>query len=152
MTSLAQGKRSDTLGKPPPPITPRPARAKVNITHSVSALCTYMAQTTQHIISRAPLRLPWAMNFCPFRACPLKRALIERFSACEKIDLRSVGELFSTRMATQHPTFHIQHPTFNISHSTFHILNTPPPNLHGFSRCAPPRVPIRHSRRVIATA
>ena len=29
--------------------------------------------------------LPWAMNFCPFGALPLKRALIERFSACEKI-------------------------------------------------------------------
>ena len=25
------------------------------------------------------------MNFCPFGACPLKRALIEGFSACEKI-------------------------------------------------------------------
>ena len=35
---IAQGKRSDTLGKPPHPITPRPARAKVNITRSVSAL------------------------------------------------------------------------------------------------------------------
>ena len=85
MASSAQGKRSDTLGEPPHPITSRPVREKVNITHSVSVLCTYMAQTTQHIIPRAPLRLPWAMNFCPFGAFPLKRALIERFSACEKI-------------------------------------------------------------------
>ena len=38
------------------------------------------------------LRLPWAMNFCPFRACPLKRALIERFSACEKsVAIRCAG-------------------------------------------------------------
>ena len=81
---IAQGKRSDTLGKPPHPITLRPARAKVNITHSVSVLCTYRAQTTQHIIPRAPLRLPLGYELLPLGACPLKRALIERFSACEK--------------------------------------------------------------------
>ena len=34
---IAQGKRSDTLGKPPHHITLRPVRAKVNITRSVSA-------------------------------------------------------------------------------------------------------------------
>ena len=38
MTSIAQGKRSDTLGKPPHHITPRPARAKANITRYVSVL------------------------------------------------------------------------------------------------------------------
>ena len=43
-----------------------------------------------------------------------------------------------------HPTFHIQHS--NIPHLTLHNLNTPPPNLHCFSRRAPPRVQIRHSR------
>ena len=43
-------------------------------------------------LPRVSLRLPWAMNFCPFRACPLKRALIERFSACEKsVAIRCAG-------------------------------------------------------------
>ena len=46
---IAQGKRSDTLGKPPHPITPRPARAKVNITHSVSVFLHLQgASSTTH--------------------------------------------------------------------------------------------------------
>ena len=58
MTSIAQGKRSDTLGKPPHHITPRPARAKVNITRSVSALlplqgASYTAHYTQGVASLA---------------------------------------------------------------------------------------------------
>ena len=49
MTSLAQGKRSDILGKPPHPITSRPARAKVNITRSASALFPlHGASSTAH--------------------------------------------------------------------------------------------------------
>lgn len=43
------------------------------------------------------------------------------------------------------------HSTSHISHPTLHILNTPPPNLHVFARCAPPRVQIRHSQRIFAT-
>ena len=50
-----------------------------------------------------------------------------------------------------HPTSHISHLTSHISHPTLHILNTPPPNLHVFARCAPPRVQIRHSQRIFAT-
>ena len=73
MASLAQGKRSDTLGKPPHPITPRPARAKVNITCSVSALLPLQgASCTRHIFypgRRFACR--WAMHFCPFGACPI---------------------------------------------------------------------------------
>ena len=58
MTSIAQGKRSNTLGKPPHPITPRPARAKVNITRYDSALlplqgASYTAHYTQGAASLA---------------------------------------------------------------------------------------------------
>ncbi len=57
----------------------------------------------------------------------------------------SAGEIFLCRMA---------HSPFRRSHAKdiFHILNTPPPNLHGFSPRASPRVQIRHSQRIIATA
>ena len=53
---IAQGKRSDTLGKPPHPITLRPVRAKANITRSVSALlplqgASYTAHYTQGVAS-----------------------------------------------------------------------------------------------------
>ena len=55
---IAQGKRSDTLGKPPHHITLRPVRAKVNITRSVSALlplqgASYTAHYTQGVASLA---------------------------------------------------------------------------------------------------
>ena len=39
----------------------------------IQHFCPYRAQATRHIIPRAPLRLPWAMNFCPFGACPSDR-------------------------------------------------------------------------------
>ena len=39
----------------------------------IQYFCHYRAQATRHIISRASLRLPWAMNFCPFGACPSDR-------------------------------------------------------------------------------
>ena len=48
--------------------------------------------------------------------------------------------------------WHIPHSAAPHAKDTFHILNTPPPNLHAFFRCAPPRVQIRHSQRIIATA
>ena len=55
---IAQGKRSDTLGKPPHHITLRPARAKVNITRSVSVLLplqgvSYAAHYIQGVASLA---------------------------------------------------------------------------------------------------
>ena len=86
MASSAQGKRSDTLGKPPHHINPRPERAKVNITRSVSILLP-LAGRKLHCALYPGRRFAcrWAMNFCPFGTCPLKRALIERFSACERI-------------------------------------------------------------------
>ena len=97
-------------------------------------------------LPRVSLRLPWAMNFCPFRACPLKRALIEG-------KLRSVGKIFPCRMPhSTSPHSHISHTTFHTQHITFHILNTPPPNLHYFSHRAPPRVQKHHSQRIFATA
>ena len=53
---IAQGKRSDTLGKPPHHITLRPVREKANITRSVSALlplqgASYTAHYTQGVAS-----------------------------------------------------------------------------------------------------
>ena len=53
---IAQGKRSDTLGKPPHHITLRPVREKANITRSVSALLplrgeSYTAHYTQGVAS-----------------------------------------------------------------------------------------------------
>ena len=72
MASIAQGKRSDTLGKPPHPITPRPVRAKVNVTRSVSALLSLQGATIrQHFYPGRRFACRWAMNFCPFGACPL---------------------------------------------------------------------------------
>ena len=56
---IAQGKRSDTLGKPPHPITLRPVRAKANITRSVSVLlplqqgASYTAHYIQGVASLA---------------------------------------------------------------------------------------------------
>ena len=61
----------------------------------------------------------------------------------------SAGEIFLCRMA--HSKSHLPPSTSNIQHITFHILNTPPPNLHAFPRCAPSRVQIRYSQRIIAT-
>ena len=117
MTSIAQGKRSDTLGKPPHPITPRPARAKVNITRYDSALlplqgASYTAHYTQGAAS-----LALGYELLPLRACPLKRALIERFSACKKIcvELRSVGEHSRAACPIPNSKFHIQHSTFSTS-------------------------------------
>ena len=69
---IAQGKRSDTLGKPPHHITLRPVRAKVNITRSVSALLPLQGATcTATLYPGRRFACRWAMNFCPFRACPL---------------------------------------------------------------------------------
>ena len=73
MTSIAQGKRSNTLGKPPHPITPRPAGAKVNITHSVSVLfplqqgASYTTHYTQGIAS-----LALGYELLPPRGVPVK--------------------------------------------------------------------------------
>ena len=70
MASLAQGKRSDTLGKPPRHIMPRPVRAKVNITRYVSAFlplqgANYTAHYTQGVASLAA----GLWTSAPFGAC-----------------------------------------------------------------------------------
>ena len=62
---------------------PRKGKSKHN-TLCFNTFSLSRAQASRHIIPRVSLRLPWAMNFCPFGTC-CKRALIERFSACEKI-------------------------------------------------------------------
>ena len=63
---------------------PRKGKSKHN-TLCFNTFSLSRAQASRHIIPRVSLRLPWAMNFCPFGTSPLKRALIERFSACERI-------------------------------------------------------------------
>ena len=68
MASSAQGKRSDTLGKPPHPIMPRPARAKVNITRSVSALLPLQgASRTATLYPGRRSRLPLGYALLPLR-------------------------------------------------------------------------------------
>ncbi len=70
MASIAQGKRSDTLGKPPHHATPCKGKSKYN-TLCFSTFALTGRNLHGNIIPKAPLRLRWAMNFCPFRACPL---------------------------------------------------------------------------------
>ena len=157
MTSIAQGKRSDTLGKPPHPITLRPARAKVNITRSVSTFlplhgASYTTHYTQGVAS-----LALGYELLPLRGVsaktrPHRKVLRMRKNLCRAA---ICGRTFPCRMPHSkshipHPSSHIQHPTFHIQHSniphpTLHILNIPPPNLHCFSCRAPPRIQIRHS-------
>ena len=71
---IAQGKRSDTLGKPPHHITLRPVREKANITRSVSALlplqcANYTAHYTQGVASLAA----GLWTSAPFGACLFER-------------------------------------------------------------------------------
>ena len=73
MTSSAQGKRSDTLGKPPHPITSRPARAKVNITRCFSTFAPTGRKLHNTLYPGRRFACRWAMNFCPFGMCPSDR-------------------------------------------------------------------------------
>ncbi len=71
MASIAQGKRSDTLGKPPHHATPC-VRVKVNAIGSVSTLLPlHGASCTAHFYPGRRFACRWAMDFCPFGACPL---------------------------------------------------------------------------------
>ena len=50
----------------------RPVRAKVNITDCISALLPLQGATcTATLYPGRRFACRWAMNFCPFRACPL---------------------------------------------------------------------------------
>ena len=73
MTSSAQGKRSGTLGKPPHPITSRPARAKVNITRCFSTFAPTGRKLHNTLYPGRRFACRWAMNFCPFGTCPSDR-------------------------------------------------------------------------------
>ena len=93
MTSIAQGKRSDTLGKPPHHITPRPVRAKVNITRSVSALLPlHGASHTAHYTQGAASLAAGLWTSAPsgrarLTACQARHVAYYFIvlSACEKI-------------------------------------------------------------------
>ena len=92
MTSIAQGKRSDTLGKSPRPITPRPARAKANIIRSVSTLLPlqgagYTAHYTQGAASLAlgyELLPLWGVPVSPHAKPRHVAYYFIVLSACEK--------------------------------------------------------------------
>ena len=95
MASLAQGKRSDTLGEPPHPITSRPVREKVNITRSVSTLlplqqgASFTAYYTQGVASLAlgyELLPLWGV---PAKTRPHRKVLRMRKNLCRSV--RSVG-------------------------------------------------------------
>ena len=123
----------------------------------------YRAQAPRHIIPRAPLRLPWAMNFCLFEAYPSDRMsspvmwhTTSSYFPPAKNPCRSAAPTARSVLLTSSPhgiCAYLRDPwekyfrdAWPIPHPTLHILNIPPPNLHCFSHPAPPRVQIRHSR------
>ena len=122
MTSLAQGKRSDTLGKPPPPITPRPARAKVNITRSVSVLLPLQGASNTAHYTQGVASLALGYELLPLQGVPAKtrphrkvlRMRKNRSAICGRTFLNPHGHSTSN---ISHPTSNIQHFTFNIPHS-----------------------------------
>ena len=68
---IAQGKRSYTLVKPPHPITPRPARAKVNITHSVSVLLPLQSASSTAHYTQGVASLALGYELLPLRDVPV---------------------------------------------------------------------------------
>ena len=126
-------------------------------TSHISHPTSHISHLTSHI-SHPTLHTQHSTFSTSLSACEISVPILRTGGAICVVDkhpawflcrsVASAGEIFLCRMA--HSKSHIPHPTF--SHPTFHILNTPPPNLHGFSRRAPSRVQIRHSQRIIATA
>ena len=128
-------------------LTPNTPHSTFHIPHFTSHI-SHPTLHTQH--SQHP-SLP-AKYLCLSSAPAAQSVLLTSTPHGFCVDLWHLREKYScAAWHIPNPIFHLPHPTSNISHSTFHILNTPPPNLHGFSRCAPPRVQIRHSQRIIAT-
>ena len=98
MEHIAQGKRSDTLGKPPHHTTLRPVREKVNITRSVSALLPLQGEDVYTLIPRA---LPWAINWLPFQgargegcAAAPERGSYSRIGACPYLSPQLINSRF----------------------------------------------------------
>ena len=103
MTSIAQGKRSDTLGKPQRHATPCKGKSKHNmLCFSTFALAGRKLYGT--LIPRVSLRLPWAMNFCPFGTCRLASYISTDAlrSACEESVLSAAPTARSVFMASPH--------------------------------------------------
>ena len=157
MTSLAQGKRSDTLGKPPPPITPRPARAKVNITRSVSVLLPLQGASNTAHYTQGVASLALGYELLPPRGVSVKtrphrkvlRMRKNRSAICGRTFLNPHGHSTSN---ISHPTSNIQHFTFNIPHSQhsspkstrfFPLRPAPRPNTP-FSACYCNRLTFSH--------
>ena len=122
MASIAQGKRSDTLGKPPRHATSC-VRVKVNAIGSVSMLLPLLgASCTAHFYPGRRFACRWAMDFCPFGRVPIKCAC-ERSVPSAAPRARSVGaqsprtasvpisaicgKQKTPRMATQYSSFNI---------------------------------------------
>ena len=73
MASIAQGKRSDTLGKPPHHATPCKGKSK----HKTLCFSTFALTGRNlhgNIIPRAPLRLPLGYELLPLQGVPVKCA------------------------------------------------------------------------------
>ena len=125
ITFIAQGKRSDTLGKPPHNITPRPARAKVNLNGCFSALLPLQGASYT-----APL-YPGCRFACPglWRSLGFQPATLP----IQSLIIRRTHSTFNI----PHLTLNTQHSTLNIQHSTLNIINPSPPAKKSVAiRCA----------------
>ena len=111
-------------------------------THHLTPIISHPTLHTQH--SQHPF--PPAKYLCLSSAPAAQSVLLTSTPHGFCVDLWHLREKYSCA------AWHIPHSAAPHAKDTFPILNTPPPNLHGFSRRAPPRVQIRHSQRIIATA
>ena len=122
-------------------------RSTSNISHP-----TFHIQHLTPIISHPTLHTQHSQHPFP----PAKYLCLSSAPAAQSVLLTSTPHgfcvnLWHLREKYSCAAWHIPHSAAPHAKDTFHILNTPPPNLHGFSRRAPPRVQIRHSQRIIAT-
>ena len=115
-------------------LTPNIPHPTSNTPHS-----TFNIQHSQH-------PSPPAKYLCLSSAPAVQSVLLTSTPHGFCVDLWHLREKYSCA------AWHIPHSAAPHAKDTFHILNTPPPNLHAFSHRAPPRVQIRHSQRIIATA
>ena len=114
---------------------------------------TFHIQHLTPIISHPTLHTQHSQHPSP----PAKYLCLSSAPAAQSVLLTSTPhgfcvDLWHLREKYSCAAWHIPHSAAPHAKDTFHILNTPPPNLHAFFRCAPPRVQIRHSQRIIATA
>lgn len=126
------------------------SHSTLNIQHFTSNI-SHPTSHTHHLTSNTPhstfsTSLSPAKYLCLSSAPAAQSVLLTSTPHGFCVDLWHLREKYSCA------AWHISHSAAPHAKDTFHILNTPPPNLHAFSRRAPPRVQIRHSQRIIATA